>query len=69
MRPIICDICGKMMKRETAFDENGHTTDDGYVNIAFRETRDHSGEYDICIDCYGKILNYVNNLKHQNEPK
>ena len=69
MRPIICDICGKTMKRETAFDENGHTTDDGYVNIEFRETRDYGGEYDICINCYGKILEFVKVLKHQYEPK
>lgn len=69
MRPIICDVCGKTMRREIAFDEDGHTTNDGYVNIEIRETRDYGGEFDICINCYGKILGYINNLKHQNEPK
>ena len=69
MRPIICDICGKMMKKETAFDVDGHTTDDGYVNVEIHESRDYGDEYDICIKCYGKILKYIDNLKHQNEPK
>lgn len=69
MRPIICDVCGKMMKRNTAYDEDGHTTDDGYVNVEIRESRDYGDEYDICINCYGKILKYADNLKHQNEPK
>ena len=41
MRPIICDVCGKMMRRETAFDEDGHTTDDGYVNVVKMETADN----------------------------
>lgn len=69
MRPIICDICGKIMTRNTAYDEDGHTTDDGYVNVDIRESRDYGDEYDICINCYSKILKYADNLKHQNEPK
>ena len=69
MRPIICDVCGKMMTRNTAFDEDGHTTNDGYVNVEIRESRDYGDEFDICVTRYGKIIKYVDNLKHQNEPK
>lgn len=59
MRKIECDVCGKIVSVRDAYDEDGHTTKDGFVHLIETESRDYGNEYDICIDCYKKIKTFV----------
>ena len=65
MREVKCDICGKMISMAEAYDEFGHTTKNGFVNIEFRDSREYRGEYDLCVDCIDKILIFAKSLKQQ----
>lgn len=59
MRKIECDVCGKIISIKDAYDEDGHTTKDGYVHLTETESRDYRNEYDICIACYKEIKAFV----------
>lgn len=58
-RLIQCDLCGKIVDFSKAFDEDGHTTEDGYVNVEIRDSRDYGNEYYLCVTCYKRIFNFA----------
>lgn len=67
MRQVKCDVCGKVINLSDAYDENGHTTQEGYVNIEIRESRDYAEECDLCVTCIDRVIDFVNELKKEAE--
>lgn len=63
MRKVECDACGKLISIKDAYDEDGHTTINGFVRIEYEESRDYYGSYDICVSCLEKIERFAKTLK------
>ena len=67
MRPVICDVCGKTIRKSA---DLVTSAEEPFVAIdIISSVTNESEKLDVCIDCYGKLLNYAKNLQHQDEPK
>ena len=56
MKIIRCDCCSKIITMAENYDENGYSK---FVNIAVRDSRTYQAEYDICNECFQKMLNFA----------
>lgn len=56
-----CDICGKELTVVECYDEDGYSQ---FVNLDVRDSRLHGAEYDICNECYEKILKFAKGMKY-----
>ena len=63
MTKLICDLCGNELDKKDNYDEDGYSQ---FVHVEVCDSRTYGGYYDICNDCYSKILAFCNlNLKKE----
>lgn len=61
MIKVVCDFCGKEVDDRDICDEDGHATENAMIRIETDgyHCRDYGDEYIICVDCYNKIKNFI----------
>ena len=61
MIKVVCDFCGKEVDSRDICDEDGHATENAMIRIEINGyyCRDYGDENIICVDCYNKIKNFI----------
>lgn len=61
MRKIVCDVCNKEVNACDVYDEDGYSK---FVTVQTLDNRIYGNEeYEVCNDCFVKIIHYVTRLK------
>lgn len=64
MKNVVCDCCGNRVNIKDCYDEDGYSQ---FVNIEVRDSRKHSGEYDLCNTCYEMIKEFADRMRESKQ--